>query len=748
MSNDGKSPALKGTITPKDVSKFDPSRVLNLNVGVLGHVDSGKTSLVKTLSTLLSTASLDKSAQSRQRGITLDLGFSAFLMPLPPSIQSNKDLVERYDLLQVTLVDCPGHASLIRTIIGGAQIIDMVLLVVDANKGIQTQTAECLVIAEMTTQNLVVVLNKIDLFPPDEREMMLLKVQEKIRNALKPTRFADSPMIGISACVGGEKVAATNVDEGGGHSQNGPTTMNLQELLHLLNSKIKPPNRDQIMNSKFHFSIDHCFPIKGQGTVITGTCLAGSVKVNDIIEFPTLAMQKKIKSMQMFRRKVTEIKQGDRAGICVSNLDPKLLERGVAATPNSVRLISGAIAVVKKIVYFKGSLGSGAKFHISVGHTTVMGTVTFWGAKEVHERLKSINEKGSEEQTDSKPDSSQKGGKSKTKNEGPELKSSSLGGNADIAGLPHLNFDIEEDFIQQDDYLEKIDLDDGTTVENPLHWAMIDFQTPVYCPVDSLIIGSRLDSDVQSNCRLAFAGRLVQKFDLQNDVTKLKLYTRKEKYGIICRLGDPFKRNDDGKIVRYEVYGNDLFKKETSMVQFIGLHLETDRGEIGVIHSPFGNSGKFKVNFPAGVEARNGDKLYLRFKRYINDAEKKIRQDSQLPEERCGTRLDDRDKKPKTKSKKKKQNGGANTNSYIEGKIVSMKGDPIADGIFNMVVVEGFFTPDVNVREKIGEKVRVGTSGEEGSIAGPFGKAGKCKVTFPEGVSEKLVGSKVQLIVQ
>eukprot|EP00555_Chaetoceros_dichaeta_P012545 CAMPEP_0198272958 /NCGR_PEP_ID=MMETSP1447-20131203/55152_1 /TAXON_ID=420782 /ORGANISM="Chaetoceros dichaeta, Strain CCMP1751" /LENGTH=154 /DNA_ID=CAMNT_0043966429 /DNA_START=38 /DNA_END=498 /DNA_ORIENTATION=+ len=148
-------PTSKITMSPQKLSKLDPSRILNLNVGVLGHVDSGKTSLVKTLSTLLSTASLDKSSQSRQRGITLDLGFSAFLMPLPPSISSREDgtngdtdattedaaITERYDLMQVTLVDCPGHASLIRTIIGGAQIIDMVLLVIDATKGVQTQTA-------------------------------------------------------------------------------------------------------------------------------------------------------------------------------------------------------------------------------------------------------------------------------------------------------------------------------------------------------------------------------------------------------------------------------------------------------------------------------------------------------------------------------------------------------------------------------------------------------------------------------
>ncbi len=255
-------------ITAKDLKKIEPSRILNLNVGVLGHVDSGKTSLVKTLSTLLSTASLDKSSQSRQRGITLDLGFSAFLMPLPPSIANNEELTEKYDLLQVTLVDCPGHASLIRTIIGGAQIIDMILLVVDANKGIQTQTAECLVIAEMTTKNLVIVLNKIDLFPEGEKDQRLMQAEKKIRSALKSSRFAHAPMIGISACVGGEKVAAASEDTMTDYT---PITMNVNGLVDLLHEKIQPPNRDQISKSAFHFAIDHCFPIKGQGTVSLST---------------------------------------------------------------------------------------------------------------------------------------------------------------------------------------------------------------------------------------------------------------------------------------------------------------------------------------------------------------------------------------------------------------------------------------------------------------------------------------------
>ena len=90
--------------------------VINFNVGVLGHIDCGKTSLARALSSVASTASFDKNPQSQERGITIDLGFSSFSVPAPARLQEEAPQLRT---VQFTLVDCPGHASLIRTIIGG-----------------------------------------------------------------------------------------------------------------------------------------------------------------------------------------------------------------------------------------------------------------------------------------------------------------------------------------------------------------------------------------------------------------------------------------------------------------------------------------------------------------------------------------------------------------------------------------------------------------------------------------------------
>lgn len=686
-----------------------PEEVLNVNVGILGHVDSGKTSLVKTLSTLLSTAALDKSTQSRQRGMTLDLGFSCFFLDIPEHLKKSYPDKKQ---LQITLVDCPGHASLIRTIIGGAQIIDMVLLVVDGFKGWQAQTTECLVLAELTSPHLIVALNKIDLFAPNEREEGLEKSMEVVRRRLAPTRFRDAPIIAVSACVGGEKVAAVT----GATLSVKSETQNMDVLVRTLQTELPPPRR--LSSKLFYFSIDHCFQIRGQGTIMTGTVLSGSLAPNQIIEFPTLGLQRKVKSIQMFRRKVSFISQGDRAGICVSNFDSNLLERGVAASPGAVQLLNGAIALVRKVPYFHGKLSSGSKFHISCGHTTVMATVTFWGAAELLIQREYMNDASRELKW--------------TKNKDQEIVGNmALGGDADMAGLPHLTFDFTKDFLHQDHVLED--------EKGMLQWAMLDFQVPVYCPLESLVIGSRFDTvdnanGDSSNCRLAFSGRLIEKVNPQKDISRIRIYTPKERRGVISRLGDPHRRADDGKVVRYEVFGDDLFKAETNMKPFVGMKLETEKGDIGEIKSSFGTSGKFRVLFPGGTEAKEGDVLILKFKRYTQDTTKEMYQDTQLPAARCGARLEIQ---PKKKSPK--------AIATVKGEVEKIKGELLENGKFNMAIITGFFSPEVDIRERVGARVVILSTKDEGKIAGPFGKAGKCKVIFDEGISAETAGTIAEL---
>ena len=235
----------------------------------------------------------------------------------------------------------------------------------------------------------------------------------------------------------------------------------------------------------------------------------------------------------MFRRNTTSIQIGDRAGICISNFDSNLLERGIACSPGTVQHFQSVIVICRKVRFFKGSLMCDSKFHVSVGHSTIMATATFFGAKELEENgAKRHNEVDF-----------------------------SFGKHADVAGLPEIPFDYDRDYIQQKQMIESLDknADDASVGslskhQPPLNWAILHFQIPVFCPLNSLIIGSRLDTDIQSNtCRLAFSGRIVQSFDPKKDISRIKIYNWKEKTGIVNRLGDAYVRKSDSKTVRFEV---------------------------------------------------------------------------------------------------------------------------------------------------------------------------------------------------
>ncbi|XP_060774300.1 selenocysteine-specific elongation factor [Neoarius graeffei] len=565
------------------------ARTLNFNVGVLGHVDSGKTSLARALSSTASTAAFDKSPQSKERGITLDLGFSAFTVPLPEHMRQS---CGEYDSLQFTLVDCPGHASLIRTIIGGAQIIDLMMLVVDVVKGMQTQTAECLLIGQLTCSHMIVILNKTDLLPSDKRQSAIEKMTKRMHKTLENTRFKGCPVIAVAAKPGGPEAPDTAEAQG------------ITELIELLKSQAFLPQRDPA--GSLLMAVDHCFSIRGQGTVMTGTILQGALRVNDTLEIPALKVTRKVKSIQMFHKPVPSAMQGDRVGVCVTQFDPKLLERGVVCTPGSLHTIHAAIISVWKIEYYRGALSSRAKFHITLGHETVMSRVSFFSRASPSADSVAASPSGQSAET----------------------------------------FSFDWEFCHQEEYLTGQGEAKG---RDPVQWALLEFERPVTCPPLCLVIGSRLDSDIHSNtCRLAFHGKLLDGFEDKNYVDsvlpKLKISKDKHKEGAVERVTDD-----------YTVIGKNLFKKETNLHLFVGLKVTLSSGETGVIEGSFGQSGKIKIRVPEGLKeetkqllsssskkkGKGGAKneppkeedakvdsqpitIHLNFKRYVYDPHKKM----------------------------------------------------------------------------------------------------------------------------
>jgi selenocysteine-specific elongation factor len=451
-------------------------------------------------------------------------------------------------LVQFTLVDCPGHASLIRTIIGGAQIIDLMLLVVDVTKGLQTQTAECLVIGEITCNKMIVVLNKIDLIDVNKRAATIDRMTKRMLKTLEATPFNSCPIIAVAAKPGGATETTSDCE----------SSIGISELIDTLTSCCYWPNRDS--HGSFVFAVDHCFSIKGHGTVMTGTVVSGSVTVNDVIEIPSMKVTKKIKSMQMFKRPVESAMQGDRVGLCVTQFDAKQLERGLACKPGSLPCVDAAIISVKKIKYFKGSVLTKSKFHITIGHETVMGRVSFFGLydgrhQDEHKRL--------------------------------DLRT---------------GFDYSAEYRYQDELLTTGVKSDGDQERNDcLHqlpvaqFALVEFEHPVTCGHNFLVIGSKLDSDIHANtCRLAFHGSLLELITDQNYtqtfLPKLLVFKERTKEGIVER-----------KVDDYTVVCRGLFKKETKVDVFVGLRVKLSSGDNGVIEGGFGQSGKFKVRITAGL---------------------------------------------------------------------------------------------------------------------------------------------------
>ncbi|MFW9787047.1 MAG: selenocysteine-specific translation elongation factor [Candidatus Thorarchaeota archaeon] len=304
-----------------------------VHVGLMGHIDHGKTALANVLSEKVSTAGLDKHPQAQQRGITIDLGFTMFVL----------------DEYLVTLVDSPGHADLIRSVVAGSNIIDAAILVVAADEGPMIQTGEHLVVLQsMGVERILVAVTKADLFSSDK----FGHLDDQIRTILKGTPYSTAAIVHVSAMKG----------EG------------LDELRTSLLKILTP--RERMYEGPVSIPIDHAFPIKGHGTVVTGTIQRGSIKLGDKLELAPLGKTSRIRSIQTFGTQRNQAQAGDRVGVNVPEFDDTEITRGdYLCTPKSMVRTKGFIAQLTVNPLYRGRITKKMTVSISAGMPAVTGQV-------------------------------------------------------------------------------------------------------------------------------------------------------------------------------------------------------------------------------------------------------------------------------------------------------------------------------------------------------------------------------------
>ncbi|MFW9886169.1 MAG: selenocysteine-specific translation elongation factor [Candidatus Thorarchaeota archaeon] len=304
-------------------------KMVPIHVGLVGHIDHGKTELARALSEKVSTAGLDKHPQAKERGITIDLGFTMFTLG---------------DFL-VTLVDAPGHADLIRSVVAGATIIDAAIIVVAADEGAQIQTGEHLVVLKsMGIENLLVAITKADTVDAPRLEA----VEQQMKGIIVGARISDVDYVTVSSKTG----------EG------------LDKLRDILHRRLEPPTRQK--DGHFLMPIDHAFTVKGHGTVVTGTILRGALKTGETVQLSPQGDRSRIRSIQTFGEERIEASAGDRVGLNVPDIDHKMVKRGnYFAKPGTMHHSRYIIVSLQRNGLYKGRISKGLILSATVGMPTV-----------------------------------------------------------------------------------------------------------------------------------------------------------------------------------------------------------------------------------------------------------------------------------------------------------------------------------------------------------------------------------------
>lgn len=297
-------------------AKFDRSKE-HVNIGTIGHIDHGKTTLTAALCTYLAKKGgakamkydeIDKAPEEKARGITINTAHVEY------------ETEKRH----YAHVDCPGHADYVKNMITGAAQMDGAILVVAATDGPMPQTREHILLArQVGVPKIVVFLNKCDMMA--DKDMQDL-VEMEVRELLSSYGFDgdNTPVIRGSALQALNGVAEWEAK--------------IDELMAAVDSYIPAPTRET--DKPFLLAVEDVMTITGRGTVVTGRVERGTLKLNDEVEIVGIKDTKKavVTGMEMFRKSLDEVRAGDNAGLLLRGIDREGVERGqVLAKPGSIK---------------------------------------------------------------------------------------------------------------------------------------------------------------------------------------------------------------------------------------------------------------------------------------------------------------------------------------------------------------------------------------------------------------------------
>ncbi|MBC7795875.1 MAG: selenocysteine-specific translation elongation factor [Pyrinomonadaceae bacterium] len=303
---------------------------MNVIIGTAGHIDSGKTSLVKALTGV----DADRLPEEKKRGITIDLGFAEL------------DLGDA----KIGFIDVPGHEKFVKNMLAGASGIDAVLLVIAADAGVMPQTREHFQICRLLNiKNGAVVITKTDLVDDELLEIVKLEAQELIENSF----LDDAQMIAVS-------------------SKNGENIAELKQILRELSLKIPSRNNDLLAR----LPVDRAFSVKGFGTVVTGTLVSGEIGENDEMELLPLARKVRVRGVQTHGKTANSANAGQRTAVNLSGVEVSEVQRGQILAPfGKLRATQIFDAAIELLEDAPKALKSRARVRLHIGTNEILARV-------------------------------------------------------------------------------------------------------------------------------------------------------------------------------------------------------------------------------------------------------------------------------------------------------------------------------------------------------------------------------------